>query len=120
MEALRIEYNGNAVTLAIPKELDNTLVHAIRVQMNEFIENPAVELMILDMSELQTINSTGIGMLVSMKTKCAAAKKKFYLLKPFAPVLRTLEIVQLDSFFSIVESLDNILPAKIQQKSETV
>jgi anti-sigma B factor antagonist len=105
METLRIERQQHAVILTLPKEITSTTAQEIRLAVNESIEADDFELMIVDMTDLQTINSSGIGLLVSVKTKCRVAHKKMFLANLIEPVLKTLEIVQLDSFFTIVDSV---------------
>jgi len=109
MEALRIAKIQDVVLLTLPKEITIPVGHEVRATLNELLDANGFEALVVDMSRLQAINSAGIGLLVSFKTKCAAAKKTLYLAAPPAPVLKTLQLVQMEAIFNFAESAEALL-----------
>jgi anti-sigma B factor antagonist len=57
--------------------------------------------LVLDLSGVGFIDSTGIGFLVSSKARVREAGMEFVLASPSEPVARTLALVQLTEFFGL-------------------
>lgn len=68
--------------------------------------------LILDLSAVTFMDSSGIGTLVALNSKVYNSGKRLYLLSPAEQVLKTLEMVKLTEFFDIIkdESDLDILP----------
>jgi anti-sigma B factor antagonist len=72
-----------------------------------------VLLCIIDIAELRYINSSGIGVLITILTKFRNKGGEVYLLKPSESVKKLLIITKLNSIFNVVESeSDAIAQAK--------
>lgn len=57
----------------------------------------------LDLSEVPFMDSSGIGLLVSVNTRLRSAGKGFFLMSLSPQVRKTLALVQLLDFFEVVE-----------------
>ncbi|HEX5171216.1 MAG TPA: STAS domain-containing protein [Cyclobacteriaceae bacterium] len=66
---------------------------------------------IVDISGLRYINSSGIGVLITMLTKFRNKGGELYLLKPSESVQKLLVITKLNSIFQIIQSEDDVLKA---------
>jgi len=64
---------------------------------------------IIDISGLRYINSSGIGVLITILTKFRNKGGEVYLLKPSESVQKLLVITKLNSIFQIVQSEDEVL-----------
>lgn len=64
---------------------------------------------IIDISGLRYINSSGIGVLITILTKFRNKGGEVYLLKPSESVQKLLVITKLNSIFQIIQSEDEVL-----------
>ena len=67
---------------------------------------------IVDISGLRYINSSGIGVLITMLTKFRNKGGDLYLLKPSESVQKLLVITKLNSIFQIIQSVEEVQVAK--------
>ena len=64
---------------------------------------------IVDISGLRYINSSGIGVLITILTKFRNKGGEVYLLKPSESVQKLLVITKLNSIFQIIQSEDEVV-----------
>ena len=64
---------------------------------------------IVDISELRYINSSGIGVLITILTKFRNKGGEVYLLNPSESVKKLLVITKLNAIFQIIKSEDEVL-----------
>jgi anti-sigma B factor antagonist len=69
----------------------------------------SVLISIIDISELRYINSSGIGVLITILTKLRNKDGELYLLKPSESVKKLLVITKLNSIFQIIQSEEEVL-----------
>lgn len=69
----------------------------------------SVLLAIIDISGLRYINSSGIGVLITILTKFRNKGGEVYLLRPSESVQKLLVITKLNSIFQIIQSEDEVL-----------
>ena len=70
-----------------------------------------VRVSVIDISGLRYINSSGIGVLITVLTKFRNKGGEVYLLKPSESVQKLLVITKLNAIFQIVQSEEEILKA---------
>lgn len=63
---------------------------------------------IIDISQLRYINSSGIGVLITVLTKFRNKGGEVYLMKPSENVQKLLVITKLNAIFQIVQSEDDV------------
>lgn len=66
---------------------------------------------IIDISKLRYINSSGIGVLITILTKFRNKDGEVYLLKPSESVQKLLVITKLNAIFQVIQSEDEVLKA---------
>jgi anti-sigma B factor antagonist len=71
-----------------------------------------VSLCVVDISELRYINSSGIGVLITILTKFRNKGGEVYLMKPSETVQKLLVITKLNAIFQIVQSESDIVESK--------
>ena len=79
---------------------------------NESSAEREPERLIVDLSGLTFIDSTGLGVLIEARTRLAN-RRAFLLAAPGLETRRALEISGLDRHFSVHDSLDDALAAKV-------
>lgn len=67
---------------------------------------------IVDISELRYINSSGIGVLITILTKFRNKGGEVYLMKPSDNVKKLLAITKLNAIFQIIQREDEIIKGK--------
>ena len=67
---------------------------------------------LVDMAQINQMDSTGIGELVGYLGKFSEARRRLILVAPSERVRRLLRVVQLDTLFPIYETLDAALAAE--------
>lgn len=90
-------------------ELTLETAGACKKQLEEEIAKRTFESLILDMEKISFIDSSGIGMLVSLNSRIKGYGKSLFLLSPAEQVKKTLELVQLTEFFHILDEDDDAL-----------
>jgi len=83
------------ITMEITQDLKRAVEKALA-------DHPAVPL-VLDLSEVSFMDSSGIGFLVACNTRLQASGRLLALLKPSSQVRKTLGLVQLMEFFRVAE-----------------
>ena len=68
-----------------------------------------VRLCIVDISDLRYINSSGIGLLITILTKFRNKGGEVYLMKPSESVQKLLVITKLNAIFHIIQSEEEVL-----------
>lgn len=64
---------------------------------------------IIDIAELRYINSSGIGVLITILTKFRNKSGEVYLLNPSESVKKLLVITKLNSIFQIIQSEEEVI-----------
>jgi anti-sigma B factor antagonist len=102
---------GDAVVVRLTGELD--LYNAQEVR-NVLVEHTAgdPERVVVDLSGVEFIDSTALGVLIEARTKLAN-RRAFLLAAPAVETRRALEISGLDRHFGLHDSVDDALGAKL-------
>jgi anti-sigma B factor antagonist len=106
------EIKSNTLILRIAGDLigeDNgtQLVGAV----NEAVSHQVVTC-IIDISGLRYINSSGIGVLITILTKFRNKGGEVYLMKPSESVKKLLVITKLNAIFQIIQSEEEIIKTR--------
>jgi len=64
---------------------------------------------VIDISELRYINSSGIGVLITVLTKFRNKDGELYLVNPSESVQKLLIITKLNAIFNVSDSIDNAI-----------
>ncbi len=82
MEAIATTKHGATLILQMTGELTLQSAPPVRKTMESILTDETVTYVVLDMEHLSFIDSSGIGMLVALKSRLADTNKYLYLLKP--------------------------------------
>ncbi len=77
--------------------------------IQDYLENKGIKDFIFDFSELQYINSSGLGIFISLYTKIQNRGGSLILCNPPRSVRNLLNITKLDTIFDIRDSVEEAL-----------
>lgn len=102
---IKTEAAGDATTLSISGEIDLHTSPQLRIRLQEILDKKATRL-ILDLTGVGYMDSSGVGTIVEAKRRADRGKSKI-VLTGLQPRVRSLfEITQLDKFFTITENIE--------------
>lgn len=93
---IRLVSDSSPVTVVVEGELDLVTIPRLSVVLHMLLESGERSVS-LDMSAVEFINATAIGLLVDMAEKATQQGGAIRLSRPSRQVVRVLEILQLDS-----------------------
>ena len=108
---LRVEMVGTACVVKLGGELDLYNADKIRSALAEATAD-SPERVVVDLSDVEFMDSTALGVLIEARTKLAN-RKGFLLAGPGLETRRALEISGLDRHFSVHETVPEALMAKV-------
>ena len=112
MENLTWETKGTALLAKYVGEITMEVTGGFKQEVERALGEATV--MVLDLSEVSFMDSSGIGFLVACNTRMQSAGKTLVLFEPSTQVRKTLGLVQLMSYFQVADSqadLDTLLGA---------
>ncbi len=103
------EIKGNSLIVRISGDLigedtGTRLIAAVNDAMSH-----RVNTCIIDISDLRYINSSGIGVLITILTKFRNKGGEVYLMNPSEAVRKLLVITKLNAIFQIIKSEDEVM-----------
>jgi anti-sigma B factor antagonist len=103
------EIRNNGLIIRLSGDLigENNSAEIIGVVTEKIQQN--VKTCIVDISGLRYINSSGIGLLITILTKFRNKGGEVYLMKPSESVQKLLVITKLNAIFQIIQSESEIL-----------
>lgn len=103
---MKIEYRdlGKHKIISVDGEVDLYNVGELKKAIFDVIDDDEAESLVIDMSKINYMDSSGIGALVAGKKKMKANDGKFGLLSITEDVLNILKLATLDKFFTIYEN----------------
>ncbi|MGE4537807.1 MAG: STAS domain-containing protein [Desulfovibrio sp.] len=102
MEKLTIMHVGSALMLRYVGEITLEITGDLKRRLDAELDGNSVGTVVIDLSEVTFMDSSGIGFLVSVNTRMRSAGRSFYLYRLSKPVEKTLGLVQLLQFFQIL------------------
>jgi anti-sigma B factor antagonist len=108
METMRIDKASGYLVIHAPLEISLDCSTSTKQIVDDIFSEYGVSDVIFNLSHLKGINSCGIGFMVSLHTRCVTHGKRLYLYKPGPQAMKTLQLVQLNTFFSIAKELEQI------------
>ena len=102
MEKLTIRRASGALMLRYVGEITLEITGDLKRRLEKELEIGEVTAVVVDLSEVSFMDSSGIGFLVSVNTRMRSSGKAFYLYKLSSAVEKTLGLVQLLQFFQIL------------------
>jgi len=108
---LRIEAVGTAWVIRLGGELDLYNAEQVRTALADVCAD-SPERVVVDLSEVEFIDSTALGVLIEARTKLDN-RRGFMLAAPALETRRALQISGLDRHFSVHDTVPEALVAKV-------
>lgn len=108
MDAYCVECRQNDALVRIQGETSPGLIFNMKKEMEPVLANPAVTRLVVDLSDVSFIDTTGINFLVTLGNRGAEAGKPLFLQRPSERVIKVLRLVQLESHFRYLDERDAI------------
>ncbi|MYL84120.1 anti-sigma factor antagonist [Desulfovibrio aerotolerans] len=102
MENLTIRREGGALLLKYAGEITLEMTGDLKRRLDRELGEGDVAVVVIDLSAVPFMDSSGIGLLVSVNTRMKSAGKAFYLYQLSPAVEKTLGLVQLIGFFTVL------------------
>jgi anti-sigma B factor antagonist len=106
-----VEERNGGVVISLVGELDLYNAHMVREELFAATAR-SPERLVVELSGVTFIDSTGLGVLIEARTRLAN-RKAFLLVAPGLETRRALEISGLDRHFAVHDSLDEALSASL-------
>lgn len=113
MENVIWETRGTALVLTCSGEITMEVTHALKREVERKLEGGGTTALVLDLSEVSFMDSSGIGFLVACNTRMQSAGKGLVLYRPSSQVRKTLGLVQLMDRFDAAETESELI-AKLE------
>ncbi len=112
MDELQVEKTGTTCLISFSGELTLEITPQLKKEVEEPLMKDGCRTLVMDLSQTNFLDSSGIGFLVALNNKIKQTGKKFYLFKPSSQVRKTLSLVKLIDYFTVLETreeLDKVL-----------
>ncbi len=106
---LNSQSTNNVSVLDLKGELDEIGVQSLTEQIEPLLSDSEVKKLVLNLHELEFINSKGIGYLVSIHTHMAKDSRSLILVDANEPVMDVISLVGLTTIISYHSDLDSAL-----------
>lgn len=103
MEKLTLRRTGCALLLKYVGEITLEIIYDLKHRLDTELADRLVQAVVVDLSGVSFMDSSGIGFLVSCNTRMRSSGRDFYLYQLSPAVEKTLGLVQLLSFFSVLK-----------------
>jgi anti-sigma B factor antagonist len=106
----KVESNGSdgLLTVNVVGELDQSTAPELRDALAPSLENPT-EPVLIDLSDCDFIDSTGLSLLIEAKRRLEEQQKPFGVCCPDADVRRLLELTGIDQAVGLYDSRDEAI-----------
>ncbi len=108
--SIRIKYEEDYVIVLPDEEIEVYNISEIKEVLFDIIDKGNRRL-VMDMSRVEYIDSSGLGVMVSVLKKVKHAEGKLVLISPKSSVKQILSLTNLDKVFNIQDNLENAVEA---------
>ena len=79
-------------------------------QLEAYFCTPNIRQVVLDLSQIQKMDNSGLGVLVSVSTKSLAQGRRLVLLAPAPHIVDLFRATQIEGFFPTIDSIEELKP----------
>ena len=101
-----VQKKNNHIVLAITGEIDLYSVKQLKEQVSDTIEQEREAHIIMDLNNVKYIDSTGLGILIGIKRRCAEKAGELVLVFDSDRISNLFNITGLHNVFAIFKSMD--------------
>lgn len=108
MEELQLDKKEGTCFIKYSGELTLEITPQLKQKLEEPLVRGECRTLVMDLSKTAFMDSSGIGFLVALNNRLRQKGDKFFLLAPSPQVRKTLTLVKLIDYFSIIENEDEL------------
>jgi anti-anti-sigma factor len=105
------ETEGRSSLLAVRGDFDIQVAERVAGELDR-LEAAEPELLVLDLSRLSFLDSTGMAVIAAAHARAAAAGRRFAIVAPPAGVVRAFQISGLADLVPMVKDRDEVFPGR--------
>ena len=98
---ITVDTTGNTATLRLNGRFSFDFNREFRAAYDPILTDDAVESLEVDLSQVEYLDSSALGMLLMLRERMQTANKKLALVKPSATVAQILKIANFSKLFDI-------------------
>jgi anti-sigma B factor antagonist len=106
---LEASSRGESALVMIRGDFDVQVAEGVAAKLAE-VEATGPELLVLDLSRLSFLDSTGMGVIAATHARAEAAGRRFVVVNPPYGVKRAFALSKLDEVITIVDELASVYP----------
>jgi anti-anti-sigma factor len=106
---VEVQNYDQATVLAVGGELDLASTPALEEELGRVVESSGTKLVILDLRELEFMDSTGLSVLVKAHQRAEESGKRFALVKGSQQVQRLLSLTGVAQRLTVVDAPEQLL-----------
>ena len=103
-----IENKGSHTVVTLTGSLDLYKVASLKKKLNPVVEGGDVSCLVLDLENLEYMDSSGIALMAYLRKKMMQKEGSFYLMKTGEGILQVMRLAALDKFFTYINSESEI------------
>lgn len=103
MEVVRVDEQDGTIFVRFGKEFEPERAPKVKAAVEKALEGKGPINVVVDLAELEMMSSVAIGFLVSLEARLREKGSRVYLYRAPDKVRRTLEMVRLSEFFSLIK-----------------
>jgi anti-sigma B factor antagonist len=104
MRDFDIEVRSGLLLVRCSGRLSIEMTGRLKNELDMRLREGGLTVFALELSRVRFLDSSGIGLLVTLRSRAVSRGMDFRLLRPSEEVVRTLELVKLGDFFEYAES----------------
>lgn len=108
-EFQKIELSPETLIIKLPAKLLGGVISTKFTEVIEQVKQGSFKNVLLDMSDIEVINSLGLGMIVASYTSLKKNSKNLVLVSPSEKVVNLLKITHLDTIFKVFSSIEEFI-----------
>lgn len=103
--------NPSAKIIAFSGEMDETSIETVKPQIDQLLNDTSIKFLIFDLTNLEFINSKGIGYLVSVHTHLSKDQRELILTGANETVMDVISLVGLTSIVKYFKTTEEAMGA---------
>lgn len=101
MEKLKFNYENNILTIKALGDIDHHSAKNVREVMDKLIFEKKPSLVLMDLSNVEFMDSSGLGLILGRYTTCEEIGAEFRIIKPAPSVSRILSLAGIERLMKI-------------------
>ncbi len=111
-EHFRVRIEADSIVVFLDGEVVMDMIQECKMEMESLIARDECREMVVDLSGVTFMDSSGIGFLIGLRRRAEAAGRRFSLRNPSPPIRKLLDMLKLSDFFSLPPVLEDASPVE--------